>query len=553
MEVMGVLQWLLPFSLLLHCGMISALRNGDVRLVDGNRTSEGRVEVYYGETWGTICDDEWDIQDASVVCKYLGFSGASEATKGGFYPSGSGTIFLDDVRCNGNETSIADCKFKGWGNSDCNHREDAGVICIPEEDDGNFTAYTLDKSCDLGTSLSSLFDNQKSCDLFIKVTSDGGQSQPLQICAHRLILMLNPEASFLLEGNSSQVSLSVPRDCLSQVKRIIRYLYSHKIKVTLPSVKCIHQLASTYKISSLQEYSAQFFSILIPHDQSFKKQLDLLTYAESSEDPNLRMLCLQYLSWNFETFSKSSAWYTLTVGQLRSLLSRTDIVVKSELALLEALQNWVTINDVKTDIQKELIDTIRFPMLTPEELFQIQFNSTLYQENKETFQNKIMQALMFHTVAFQLMKRYIDLSDDLYTPRLYTSSTWSYRVSKSYIYNHNNYFNTPKHTSFVYKSQSVKWNVGYIPNIQTCWNYGISCTEVSLPAIRLATGTDASIEYNNVALQICDGTMVVGIQESKNHFIGVPVAKNTTKFPCSSQSSQSITLMVVVRPMYKPS
>lgn len=104
------------------------LKDVQVRIVNGNLTS-GRVEVYYSGEWGTVCDDNWDINDATVICRQLGYPGAVAAVRNGGFGPGSGTILLDDVNCNGNENKIDECSHAGWGQSNCNHNEDAGVVC----------------------------------------------------------------------------------------------------------------------------------------------------------------------------------------------------------------------------------------------------------------------------------------------------------------------------------------------------------------------------------------------------------------------------------------
>ena len=46
---------------------------GAVRLLDGDTELEGRVEVCLNGVWGSIADDEWDTDDAIVVCRQLGY------------------------------------------------------------------------------------------------------------------------------------------------------------------------------------------------------------------------------------------------------------------------------------------------------------------------------------------------------------------------------------------------------------------------------------------------------------------------------------------------
>uniref|UniRef100_A0A8C6X718 Neurotrypsin n=1 Tax=Naja naja TaxID=35670 RepID=A0A8C6X718_NAJNA len=106
-----------------------ALLGPPIRLMDGENKKEGRVEIYINGQWGTICDDGWSDKDAVVVCRQLGYKGLSRARTMAYFGEGKGPIHVDNVKCTGNERSLADCIKQDIGKHNCRHSEDAGVIC----------------------------------------------------------------------------------------------------------------------------------------------------------------------------------------------------------------------------------------------------------------------------------------------------------------------------------------------------------------------------------------------------------------------------------------
>lgn len=106
----------------------------DVRLANGN-DSYGRVEVFINGRWGTVCDDSWDINDAHVVCRSLGYASAVSAHGLAEFGQGNDPIWLNNVQCSGGESNLAFCRHDGVSeNHFCFHFEDAGVVCNSKTD-----------------------------------------------------------------------------------------------------------------------------------------------------------------------------------------------------------------------------------------------------------------------------------------------------------------------------------------------------------------------------------------------------------------------------------
>lgn len=109
-------------------------QEGALKLVGGeNGDHEGNVEILHNGKWGSICDDEWDNLEADVVCRQLGFNGAIKATTYGHFGQARRRYWMDNIYCDGTETELAQCRFDGWGVSDCGSNEAAGVVCSFDE------------------------------------------------------------------------------------------------------------------------------------------------------------------------------------------------------------------------------------------------------------------------------------------------------------------------------------------------------------------------------------------------------------------------------------
>lgn len=124
-------------AILLNLRIVSMQSYGDLRLVQGDATSEsfsaGRLEIFIDSVWGSICADSFGMTAANVACRQLGYQGALETDTSFHTPHGrgmEGPIWLDEVQCSSDDLlHILSCGNNGLGKHDCDHFSDVAITC----------------------------------------------------------------------------------------------------------------------------------------------------------------------------------------------------------------------------------------------------------------------------------------------------------------------------------------------------------------------------------------------------------------------------------------
>ncbi|KAM3874246.1 scavenger receptor cysteine-rich domain-containing group B protein-like [Diretmus argenteus] len=122
-------------SLLLECGTSGSDRNTcspgnavSVRLVKGSSRCSGRVEVKSNQSWSSVCEDDFDQQDAEVVCRELG-CGAPSVLQGALYGEVKAAMGTKEFQCEGSESLLLDCGTSGSDRNTCSPGKAVGLIC----------------------------------------------------------------------------------------------------------------------------------------------------------------------------------------------------------------------------------------------------------------------------------------------------------------------------------------------------------------------------------------------------------------------------------------
>uniref|UniRef100_A0A674P9H2 SRCR domain-containing protein n=1 Tax=Takifugu rubripes TaxID=31033 RepID=A0A674P9H2_TAKRU len=446
------------------------------RLVGGKDSFEGRLEILHDGVWGTVCDDGWDVMDAEVACHQLGFSGRFVFFLGGL---GSGPIWLDEMNCNGKELDLTHCQFPGWGVHNCQHDEDVRVRCIQ---DASWAGR-----------LRALFESGSDCDVEISVVEDGRHVDP--ICAHRLILHQHPN----IRDSQRPLSISTTSNCRCL---LFRYFYTGEVTFNLSSYICILKMASNWGLKDFQNETTNIVLSMLAQDNTFQAALSVYEYALSPFDEALMGILLHYLAWNFESLSSTPPWTDLPWSVVKELLTRSDLVVKTETVVLQSLEKWATAQGM-TAVPQELLQLIRFPMIPAKDLSLL--TDPQYQPGR-------CEGLQFQAMPYPSQSSSFTESNSS-RPRMYTAIPWSYNI------NHTFDFQTPFHNSAPFTYSKANWELSLNLTDDRCRDDPLTAADLNLVlnlTMRDVNSRDQlhrCIRFSNNLIAQCDGRSVVSIDD----------------------------------------
>ncbi|KAM9425916.1 scavenger receptor cysteine-rich type 1 protein M130-like [Pholidichthys leucotaenia] len=99
-----------------------------VRLLNGTSLCSGRLEVKSNQSWSSVCQADFDQQDAEVVCRELG-CGPPSLLQGALYGDVEAPVGTKEFQCGGTESALLDCRSSGSARKSCSPGEAVGLTC----------------------------------------------------------------------------------------------------------------------------------------------------------------------------------------------------------------------------------------------------------------------------------------------------------------------------------------------------------------------------------------------------------------------------------------
>ncbi|XP_025059505.1 kelch-like protein 6 [Alligator sinensis] len=220
-----------------------------------------------------------------------------------------------------------------------------------------------------------LYQNQQLCDATI-VTE--GQRFP---CHRMLLAAVNPyfRAMFVNSFKESHDGEILMHDMDPfTLQTVLNYLYTEEISITAESAQAVFVAASRLQILPLLEICTSF----LLKEVSLKNCVKLYELGYAHNEQALLQAAMRHISLNFRRlFVKANSFRQLQLSSLISIISSDSLLVSSELVVYWVVRRWVRFQSSKRHpFLGELMKHVRLPLLTHEELREVQLESEHYRD-----------------------------------------------------------------------------------------------------------------------------------------------------------------------------
>ncbi|XP_004693426.1 PREDICTED: BTB/POZ domain-containing protein 17 [Condylura cristata] len=310
--------------------------------------------------------------------------------------------------------------------------------------------------------LQELLRQGNASDVVLRVQA-AGTDEVRVFHAHRLLLGLHSTVFQQLLSNQSEVQLQEPRDGAAVFDKFIRYLYCGELTLQLGQAIALHRLATKYGVASLQRGVADYMRAHLAGGAG--PAVGWYHYAVSTGDEALRESCLRFLAWNLSAVAGSAEWGAVSPDLLAQLLPRSDLVLQDELELFHALEAWLGRVRPPPTVAERALRAIRYPMIPPAQLFQLQARSAALARHGEAVADLLLQAYQFHAASPLHYAKFFDVNGSAFLPRNYLASAWGapWVINNPARDDRSTSFQTQLGPSGHDSGRRVTWNVLFSP------------------------------------------------------------------------------------------
>ncbi|XP_072357379.1 BTB/POZ domain-containing protein 17-like [Scyliorhinus torazame] len=283
---------------------------------------------------------------------------------------------------------------------------------------------SLDQQTSFVNALCALFNKEDFSDIKLIV------NKTLTLNAHKFILVVRSDVFRTLldtehwsDIKDQTVHLTEEEECLYHFQHFLRYLYNGNVTLSTVNVLPLHLLSEKYNVQELRESCQQLLLANVAALGSSNRAITWQRYAKLIGLTQLEEKCFRSIAWNIGTIRKSPDWLLMEPHQLSALFQRSDLVDEDEVVLFQALVSWLSLHPAHTE---EMLHHIRYPMLPPEKLYDLQARGSLPATISSYLPQESLLVYQVHLFPTDAISQHHDITTIPFTMRLYTSEGFSH-------------------------------------------------------------------------------------------------------------------------------